>query len=131
MLRAPDFGMTDIEITEMAFPRLAAGEGRDWSGKGITLKSLRHPIRNFRKVLRKKWSDARCDPLVFLRLKQGAWASGEVLSLVAASQCGPVKPEDEEAVTAAALEALSFMQSELRAFQQKDREEKLLSTNQH
>jgi hypothetical protein len=99
MLRAFDFSTTDIDVRSMAFPRVGTPDAPDWNPQGFSLRGLRHPLRNGRLILRARWNASRCDILTFLRLKQPAWASDEVLTLVSAMRGNGVA----EADTAAAI----------------------------
>jgi hypothetical protein len=96
MLRATDFTPTDVDVRDMAFPRVGTPDAQGWEARGLTLSSLRHPVRNLRIFLRAKWNASRCDVLTFLRLRQPAWASDELLTLVSASR-GSHIPEAETA----------------------------------
>ena len=100
MLRAGDFRETSVDVRSMAFPRIGTPDDPRWAPRGITWESLRHPIRNLRRALRAKWNNSRCDPLTFLGLKQPAWASDEMLTLVAAYAGPSVAPDDEGRVAA-------------------------------
>jgi hypothetical protein len=96
MLRATDFTLTDVDVRDMAFPRVGTPDAQGWESRGLTLSSLRQPVRNLRIFLRAKWNASRCDVLTFLRLRQPAWASDELLTLVSASR-GSHIPEAETA----------------------------------
>ncbi len=85
MLRAGDFAVLDVSTTDMAFPRVGVPDNPDWLPTGVGWKSFRHPVRNFKLMMRSKWNGARCDPMVFLKLKQPPWADEEVLTLVSNS----------------------------------------------
>lgn len=102
MLRAADFAPTGVDVRDMAFPRVGTPDAQGWNPTGLTLRSLRHPVRNLRLALRAKWNASRCDWLTFLRLRQPAWASDELLTLVSATRGVPVP----EADTALALRQL-------------------------
>ncbi len=97
ILRAGDFLATDIDVRSMAFPRVGVPDDPGWLPQGFTWKSFRHPLINFQKLLRTKWSNSRCDPAVFLRLKQPAWASDELLTLVTASETLRAGEKEEDA----------------------------------
>jgi len=98
MLTAGTLAVTDVDCRSMAFPRVAFSEDANWVPRGLTWSSLRHPGRNFAKFIRSRWNASRSDLATFLRLKQPAWASEELLTLVTASAGAPVKPGDEAAV---------------------------------
>ncbi len=95
MLRAGNFAVTSTDVRSMAFPRVGTVDSPDWMPQGFTLKSLRHPIKNTKMLLRAKWNNARCDIWTFLRLKRPAWASEEMLTLVSIYR-GPPYPHDKE-----------------------------------
>jgi hypothetical protein len=116
MLRAGDLEKTDADVRSMAFPRIGVPIDPNWVPPGITLKSLRHPKKNFRRLIQAKWNNSRCDPAVFLRLKQPAWASEEMLTLVAASPDIVIKPEDEQLITDHIISAHSFVHTTLKSW---------------
>lgn len=86
ILRAPDLSDTGIDVCSLPFPRVGIADEPQWRPQGIGWETLRHPWRWMRGTLRSAWNSARCDPLVFLRLKQPAWASDELLTLVASDE---------------------------------------------
>jgi hypothetical protein len=114
MLRAADFSATKVDTRDMAFPRIGTPDDPSWAPTGLKWSSFRHPIRNARQALRAKWNASRCDIWTFLRLRQPAWASNEMLTLVTEHRGPSVPPEQEPAVTQYVLEAHQFM---LREFQ--------------
>lgn len=98
MLDAGDFHATDTDVRAMRFPKIGIPDDPQWTPRGVTLASLRHPLSEFRKFLRAKWNASRCDPMTFLRLKRPAWTSDEMLTLVSASEspapdCAPQTTE--------------------------------------
>jgi hypothetical protein len=99
MLRAGDFSETDLSTTDMAFPRIGIPDDPSWMPRGLTLKSFRHPIRNFKYFMRAKWNNSRCDLPTFLGLRKPAWASDDSLTFLVVWVGGPLKPEDEAAVS--------------------------------
>jgi len=113
MLRAGDFAPTDVDVRSMAFPRVGTPDDPNWVPRGITLRSLRHPIRNLRRAIRAKWNKSRCDPLTFLGLKQPAWADENLLTLVTA---GPPR-SDAAAARATAGDAAIVHAHMLRQLQ--------------
>ena len=116
MLRAGDFSETGVDCRSMAFPRIGIPDDPRWMPEGITVKSFRHPVRNFRMMLRAKWNKSRRDLGTFLRLKQPAWASDEMLTLVGVSGGGTVPRESEPDVARDVLDAQGFLLRELQAW---------------
>lgn len=114
MIRAGDFGETDVDVRSLAFPRIGIPDDPSWLPRGITWSSLRHPIRNARLALRAKWNSSRCDLATFLGLRQPAWADDELLTLVATGEGASVKREDEPRVTESVLAAYDFVYAELK-----------------
>lgn len=114
MLRAGDLSVLDIPTTDMAFPRVGVPDNPDWLPQGLTLNSLRHPIRNWKICLRAKWNKSRNDPWVFLKLKQPIWADDESLTLVTNTKGrGPADKSEEEEYVGMALEAHGLLYREL------------------
>ena len=116
MLRVGDFGETGIDVRTMAFPRIGTPDDPRWLPQGMTLKSLRHPIRNFRWMIRSKWNNARCDLATFLRLKRPAWADDSLMTFLSAWRGPSLKPAAEEAATEHVLAAHNAMLSELQSW---------------
>jgi hypothetical protein len=114
MLRVADFGDTDIDVRSMAFPRVGIPDDPNWVPRGLTWRSLMHPVRNLKAFMRSKWNASRCDPWVFLGLKQPTWASEEVLTLVSAWKGRPVGSDEEAAVAAYVEQAHGMLYLELR-----------------
>lgn len=104
MLRAPDFGATDTDTRDMAFPRIGTPDDPAWAPSGLKWSSFRHPVRNFRWYLRSKWNSSRSDLLTFLRLRQPAWASDILLTMVSEYHGASVAEPMESAVAAHVLE---------------------------
>jgi hypothetical protein len=115
MLRETDFGATDTDTRDMAFPRVGTPDDAAWAPSGLKWSSFRHPLRNLRSYLRSKWNASRLDPLTFLRLRQPAWASGTVLTMVSEYKGTTVEKETEAAVVAHVLEAHRTFHTLLRA----------------
>jgi hypothetical protein len=115
MLRAGDFRKTAVDVRSMAFPRVGVPDDPGWVPRGFTLKGLRHPIRNLRLYLRAKWNSARCDVATFLRLRQPAWASEDMLTLVGTSHYG-LQPDELSQAGREVVAALSFLHHELAAW---------------
>lgn len=116
MLRVGDFMETDDSTTDMAFPRIGTPDDPNWLPRGIQLESFRHPVRNFRWLIRAKWNNARCDLATFLKLKQPAWASDDLLTLVAATEERVERRAQEPAAIEAAVAAHELMSRSLRAW---------------
>jgi hypothetical protein len=119
MLRAADFSATKVDTRDMAFPRIGTPDDPSWAPTGLKWSSFRHPIRNARQALRAKWNASRCDIWTFLRLRQPAWASNEMLTLVTEYRGPSVLPEQEPDVTQYVLEAHQFMLREFQTFWRK------------
>lgn len=117
MLRAGDFSKTDVDVRSLAFPRVGVADDPGWLPRGMTLKSLRHPIRNFRLYLRAAWNNARCDWATFLKLRQPAWASDELLTLVAHSSQQSIRAGDEADAVMEVLSAHHQMYIQLGQWQ--------------
>jgi len=118
MLRVGDFAATHVDVRSMAFPRVGVPDDPNWLPQGLTRRSLRHPVANFRKFIRARWNSSRSDLATFLGLRQPAWASRDLLTLVAVSGGPPVRDGGLEAVTADVVAVHGFMESELRAWRQ-------------
>ena len=95
IVTAGSFRETGIDTRSMPFPRIAGPVDSGWVSKGITKQTLRHPIAAFRTYLRERWNSSRCDLATFLRLRQPAWASDELLTVVVAT-LDPVRPGAEQ-----------------------------------
>lgn len=106
-----DFAGTDLDVRSLAFPRVGVPDEPGWELKGLSLSSLRHPVRNFRLLLRSRWNSSRCDLATFLRLKRPVWASESLLTLLATSHGAPVQPGTEAAV----MEAVHAVHAEFHA----------------
>jgi hypothetical protein len=115
MLRATDFALTAIDTRDMAFPRVGTPDSPSWQPSGIKLSSFKHPIKNSRNAVRARWNASRCDPLTFLRLRQPAWASSEMLTMVTEYHGQSVKADD---IAAVSREILAAHQMMLHKFQQ-------------
>jgi hypothetical protein len=99
MLRDGDFGETVVDTRSMAFPRIGIPDNPGWFPQGLSWRSLKRPIHNGRLFLRAKWNSSRMDVMTFLGLKQPAWASDDMVTLVAQGQPGVARRgrEREEA----------------------------------
>jgi hypothetical protein len=109
MLRAGDFGETDADVRSMAFPRIGTPDDPNWVPRGLTRESLRHPVRNFKLFMQHRWSGARSDWLTFLGLRQPAWASAELFTLVGEYRGKPLAAGDEAAAAEAVAAAHGFV----------------------
>lgn len=105
MLRASDFGATDTDTRDMAFPRVGTPDDPAWAPSGLKWSSFRHPVRNFHRYLRSKWNASRSDLLTFLRLRQPAWASDVMLTMVSEYKGASVTESMEGSAAAHVLEA--------------------------
>ena len=119
MLRAGDFAETGIDMRSMAFPRIGVPDEPGWLPQGLRLSSLKHPIRNFGLLLRAKWNNARCDLATFLRLKQPAWASEELMTLLVESQSPSAVSADEPAALREVTAAYLYVQRELQSWRER------------
>jgi len=116
VLRAGDFNPTDVDVRSLPFPRIGIPDDPNWIPRGLTLSSLRHPVQNFRLLLRAKWNNSRCDIATFLKLKTPAWVNNELLTLVACSDSEFVKKEEEKDVAGQVIAAHKLMQNCLRTW---------------
>jgi hypothetical protein len=93
MLSAGQLTPTGLDTRDVPFPRIGTPDDPRWVPTGLSWRSFRHPVSNLVVTVRHLWNNARCDLLTFLRVRQPAWASDEVLTLVTASS--PVSRADE------------------------------------
>ncbi len=114
MVRAGDFSETGIDTRTMPFPKAATPDNPGWFPQGMTWRSLRHPVRNFRTFLRSQWNASRNDVATFLKLRQPAWASAELLTVVVAPRERLIDREEDEAVLLEMTAAYRFFIRELR-----------------
>jgi len=110
ILRAGDFVPKDVDVRSLPFPRIGVPDDPNWIPRGLTWSSLEHPIQNFKLLLRAKWNNSRCDIATFLKLKTPAWANNELLTLVACSESGSVKQEQEKDVAKQVIAAHVMLQ---------------------
>jgi hypothetical protein len=103
MIRAGDFRVTAVDCRSMPFPRATVQEDPGWIPRGLSWSSLRHPVAGLRTYLRSRWNTSRSDLATFLRLRQPAWASEELLTLVVYTLGDPLPPGAERAAAAEAL----------------------------
>jgi len=113
MLAAYDFGGTDVDTRSMAFPKVDTPDAPGYNPQGITLKSLRHPIRSLRASLNAHWNKSRCDWLTAVGLRKPAWASHSMFTLVSASKGATVRPEEEDGAIEHVIEAHTAFHAEL------------------
>ena len=104
ILKAGDLGVTGVDIRTLAFPRVDVPDDPRWFPRGLTWSSLRHPIAGLRRYFRARWNAARADWLTFLRLRQPAWASEELLTYVSCSVAPALAAENEANVRARVAE---------------------------
>ncbi len=116
MLSASDFSATGTDTRDMSFPRVGTPDDPAWAPTGLKWSSFRHPVRNFRLYLRSKWNASRSDLLTFLRLRQPAWASDVLLTMVSEYHGAASVTEAAEAdVTAYVLAAHNMMARQFQA----------------
>lgn len=118
MLRSADFASTAVDTRDMAFPRVGAPDDPSWAPTGLKWTSFLHPIKNTRDSIRSRWNSSRCDLLTFLRLRQPAWASDEMLTMVTEYHGQPVLPKQEEVVMQYTVQAHHAMLNEFQEFWQ-------------
>ena len=116
LLRANGFGPSGVDVRALAFPRVGVPDEPGWSPQGVTAAGLRHPVAGLHAFLRSRWNASRCDWLTFLGLRQPAWASGELLTLVTASDGLSLTPENEVGVAGIVVDAHAHMQRALQAY---------------
>lgn len=119
MLNAGTFEGTDVDVRDMPFPRIGIPDDPNWVPRGFSWETFEHPVRDVRRFLNRKWNNARCDPVVFLKLKQPPWASSEMLTLVSAWRGGVVEADQEAVVTSQLLAAHSLVFTQLRAWRRR------------
>lgn len=96
MVRADTLEGTTLEVGDMLFPRVQVPDDPRWIPRGLTWNSLRHPWANLKESIRARWNASRCDWLTFLRLRQPAWASDEIYTIVSATVEPCPSAEDAE-----------------------------------
>ena len=85
----------------MAFPRIDIPDDPNWLPRGFTWEDMRHPKKCFVTWFHSKWDGARWDVLAFLKLRQRARTSDELLSYVTIA-----KDMSEDTVNTGAVLAL-------------------------
>jgi hypothetical protein len=118
MIRSGDFGVTPVDICSMAFPRVDVPDDPNWIPKGLSWADLKHPVPTFRNHIRARWNASRTDLLTFLRLRQPAWASEELLTYVSRSFSIPVTRENEATVIRQVMAGHVAMLKELQRWRQ-------------
>lgn len=98
MIRSGDFAVTPVDICSMAFPRVDIPDDPNWIPQGLRLADFRHPWATAKTYFRGRWNASRTDWLTFLRLRQPAWASEELLTYVSRSGSYPVTRENESMI---------------------------------
>jgi len=115
MLRASDFSATTSDTRDMPFPRVGTPDDPAWAPTRLKWSSFRHPVRNFKLFLCGKWNASRSDPLTFLRLRQPAWASDVLLTMVSEYHGSEsVTDETEADVAAYVLDAHKMLYRQFR-----------------
>jgi hypothetical protein len=122
MIRSEDFAVTKEDITSMAFPRVDVPDDPNWVPRGFTSEDLKHPVQSLKLWVRARWNASRMDVLTFLRLRQPAWASEELLTYVSRSMHPEVTPATEPDVIRQVLTAHAAMLKELQAWRGKHKE---------
>ena len=118
MLLATDFSGTAVDTRDMAFPRVGTPDDPAYRPTGLRWSSLRHPIRNFRMYVRARWNASRTDLLTFLRLRQPAWASDVLLTMVSEYRGRDAADRTDAEMQRHVLAAHRFFYAELRAFRE-------------
>lgn len=114
MIRAQDFAVTREPVTSMAFPRIDIPDDPNWVPRGFTLDDLKHPVQAFQTWFRTRWNASRTDWLTFLRLRQPAWASEELLTYVSRNLLPAVTPANEAEVIRQVAAGHAMMLKELQ-----------------
>ena len=98
----------------MAFPRVDVPDDPRWIPRGFSWSDLRHPSVSLRQWVRARWNASRTDLLTFLRLRQPAWASEELLTYLTRSVNPDITGENagdvRKVVVAAHTEMLEALQ---------------------
>jgi hypothetical protein len=71
---------TSKDVRSMPFPRVSTLDDLGWNMSGIDRQFLSNPVDNTRKMMIRKWSDSRGDPVVFLKLKPPPFGHSELLT---------------------------------------------------
>ena len=82
MIRSGDFEPTDTDICTMTYPRVEFPDAHNWEPSGLRWEDWHNPRDAFHRWFRYRWDDARWDVPTFLRWRQPARGSEELLSFV-------------------------------------------------
>ncbi len=118
LLRAGDCAVTEDDIRSLPFPRIGTPDDPRWKPEGLTWKSLRHPVSELRARVRARWNSSRADVLTFLRLRQPAWASEELLTLVSCALPPPDGQDNGEDWSAELMEIHAGFARSLRQWKE-------------
>ena len=121
MIRSEDFSVTTEDVTSMAFPRVDIPDDPNWTPRGFSREDLRHPLLSFHRWIQTRWNGSRTDVLTFLRLRQPAWASEELLTYVSRSLPPSVPREGESEVVRQVIATHSAMLKELQGWRRSHR----------
>ena len=121
MIRSDDFSATRESVTSMAFPRVDIPDDPNWVPRGYNSDDLRHPAQAFRRWVRSRWNGARTDVLTFLKLRQPAWASEEILTYVSRNQSASVTRDQEPEVIRQVVSGHSGMLRDLQMWRRDKR----------
>lgn len=116
MIRADDFSATGVDVCSMAFPRIDIPDDPNWVPAGFTREDLKHPLRSLRTWARARWNASRTDLLTFLRLRQPAWASDELITYVTRSLPPSVTPAGEREMIGQVAAAHAALLKQLQAW---------------
>jgi hypothetical protein len=116
MIRAGEFTPTAVDICSMAFPRVDVPDDPRWIPRGFTWADLRRPVASLRAWTRARWNASRTDLLTFLRLRQPAWASEELLTFVTRNVRPTITGENEEEVLNSLITVHTQMLESLQAW---------------
>jgi hypothetical protein len=114
MLTAGEMKPTDMDVRRMPFPRVGVPDSPGWFPQGVTLSGLRHPVRGLGQFLRSRWNSSRGDLATFLRLRQPAWASEEMLTLVSLWKGPSLGRDGEQRAVLCVLQAHAHVLGELQ-----------------
>ncbi len=118
MLLASNFSGTTVDTRDMAFPRIGVPDDPAYVPTGLKWSSFRHPIRNLRYFLRARWNASRTDILTFLRLRQPAWASDVMITMVSEYRGHDAPDRTDAEMMPQVVAAHQAMYRELRRFAQ-------------
>jgi len=121
MIRSEDFSVTSESVTSMAFPRVDIPDDPNWTPRGLNGDDLKHPLQSLRRWFRSRWNGSRTDVLTFLRLRQPAWASEELLTYVSRSLPPSVSRDREPEVIRQVIATHAAMLQELQTWRRTHR----------